>query len=144
MIKDPLHQEETPYELLGLDPNVPHNDILHALPLFMRDPKNRTKIPKAQEAVRRLMNPKDRIVIDILYYCIREVKMEGDDHADLKTRLENFMAVPLLKEDDLFSDLKRGDLSVDFREIIFSPIKIRELTKYDGLHDYKLEMTFDK
>ena len=144
MIKDPLHQEETPYELLGLDPNVPHSDVLHALPRFMRDPKNRAKIPKAQEAIRKLMNSKDRIAIDILYYCMGKVEVESDKLTDLKTELQGFMLVPALKEDDLFSDLKKEDFSEDFREIKFRKVGIGKLNKYDPINDYKLEMPFDK
>lgn len=54
MIKDPLFNEETPYDILGVPPHANHNEVHQALPRFMRDKKNVARIGKAQDAVKKL------------------------------------------------------------------------------------------
>ena len=142
MIKDPLHQEETPYDLLGLDPNASYNEIHQALPRFIR--KNISKIGRAQEAAKRLRNPRDRIAIDILYYCIGKMDEEDIGEVDLNSALHKFLTVPYLKDEELYSDLKKEDFLSDFREIKFSKFKISELKKYDDIENLKLEIPFDR
>ena len=144
MIKDPLHQEETPYDLLGLDPNASHNEIHQALPRFMHDRKNISKLGRAQEAVKRLKNPRDRIAVDILYYCIGKMDEEDIGGMDINSAIREFLVVPYLEEEKIYSDLKKGDFSSDFREIKFNKIKISELNKYDDIESLKLEMPFDR
>ena len=144
IIKDPLNNEETPYDLLGLDPNAPHGDVLQAFPKFVKNPANRTKIAKAQEAVRKLMNAGDRIAVDILYYRLGKIESDVGEIPDLVSYLQDLMAVPALNENELYSDLIKEDFSEDYREISFSNVKVIELKGYDDFQDCKPETIFDK
>ena len=144
MIKDPLYNEETPYDLLNLDPNALHSDVLKALPNFMRIPENRPKIPKAQEAVRKLMNSKDRAAIDILYYWTGKLDIDLENDTDLKTDIENFKTVPTIGQDEYYSALKRKEFAEYFADISFNKVKIDDLKHYDKRQDYQLEIFFDK
>jgi hypothetical protein len=87
MIKDPLHEDETPYEILDLDPNASNEEVHESLPRFMRDKKNIPNLGKAMEAVRRLKTPKDRMALDILYYSTGEMGGETTGNADLDLQL---------------------------------------------------------
>lgn len=143
MIKDPLHHEETPYDLLNLDPNALHSEVLKALPNFMRIPENRVKIPKAQEAVRKLMNSKDRAAIDILYYWTGKIDIEFKKDDDLKIDIDNFKAISALTEEEYYSDLKRSEFSEYFTDIAFNKIIVDDF-KQHGKNDHHLEIFFDK
>ena len=144
MIKDPLHNEETPYDLLDLDPDAPHKDVLPAFQRFLTNPENRAKIQKGQEASRRLNNFMDRIAVDILYYCTEQIGAEANDLPDLESGVEDLKIVPFMNENDMSLELNKEDILDDFREISFSDINIEELREYDNFPDYKLETSFDK
>ena len=60
MFKDPFQLEETPYDLLGLEPNASPKEVQEALPRFMRDRKNLPRLALAQQAIRKLKTPADR------------------------------------------------------------------------------------
>ncbi len=142
MFKDPLHQEETPYDILSLTPTASQNEVHQALPKFMRDVNKmrRLGLGKAQEAKRKLQNPKDRIAIDIFYYSIG--KMDGNGFTGQETDLDlsNFLVVPYLKPEEVYSDLDKENFSDDFREIKLAKVKLAELNEYDDLKHKKLEI----
>lgn len=144
MIKDPLFSEETPYDILDLDPNALHSDVLKALQNFMRIPENIVKIPKAQAARRQLMNTKDRIAIDILYYWTGKIDIDLENDTDLKADIEDFKTVSVISQDKYYSDLKRKEFTEYFSDISFNKLKINDLKHYDKLQDYQLEIFFDK
>lgn len=145
MIKDPLHKEETPYDILGLTPYANHNEVHQALPRFMRDRKNvaRYGIGLAQEAVKRLKNPNYRIYIDIFYYSMGEMPETLDDKELTDFNLNEFLSVPCINEEDIFTDLDKTDFSDEFTELHFNKLKLSELTRYDD-QTYNFDMSFDK
>ena len=145
MIKDPLHQEETPYDILGLTPYANHNDVHLALPKFMRDRKKIAKygIGLAQEAVKRLKNPKDRIYIDIFYYSIGEMPVTIEDEESADFDVKEFFSVPCIKEEEIFTDISKADFSDEFDELQFNKIKLSELSRYDN-PIYEFDIPFDK
>jgi len=51
MFKDPNQVEETPYELLGLEPTASPKQVHEALPRFMRDRRNLPRLALAQQAI---------------------------------------------------------------------------------------------
>src|SRR5258707_1614969 len=70
MFKDPFQIEETPYDLLGLEPNASPKEVQEALPRFMRDRKNLPRLALAQQAIRKLKTPADRAMVDIWLYNV--------------------------------------------------------------------------
>ena len=144
MFKDPLHDEETPYDILNLDPDATHNEVHQALPRFMRDRKNIARLSKAQEAVKKLKNSKDRVGVDIFYYSLGKIDSVDSEDWDILAKLDEFLVVPSVKDEQLYSDLQRGDFSADFREITFNKVKISEINKSGNIEEYKLEVSFDR
>jgi hypothetical protein len=143
MIKDPLYMEITPYEILDIDPNLSSKEVQLALPRFMRKPENRPNIPKAQEAVRRLTNPEDRIAVDIINYLVPDDTFEGIERSDLQLNLEDLIAVPLIEKNDLFYDLMKTNFSEDFTEITYNRMEINELREYDNLNQYQFPLMYE-
>jgi hypothetical protein len=145
MIKDPLHNKETPYDILDVTPYADHNEVHQALPRFMRNRKNvaRYGIGLAQEAVKRLKNPKDRIYIDIFYYSIGEMPETLDDKELTDFNINEFLSVPCVKEEDIFTDLDKTDFSDEFADIQFNKVKLSDLNRYDD-QTYKFDMSLDK
>ena len=143
-MKDPLHKEHTPYDLLGLNPNASKNEVLGALPRFLRNPKNRSKISKAQEARKRLMNMDDRLEIDILYYRTDKFPGTLDGAIDIQKEIKEFLAPPVLSDDDLFHDLKGEDHGAQFETITFSQVKLAANRQFETDKDDKIEVIFDE
>jgi len=77
IFKDPLQVEETPYEILGLDPGASPADIQAALPRFMRDRKNLPRLAIAQQALRKLKTPAERAQVDIWLYNVEIEPIPG-------------------------------------------------------------------
>ncbi len=144
MIKDPLHQIETPYEILDVDPNSSHNKVHQALPKFMHDKRNLRRLTKAMDASKSLKNPLTRISIDILYYCIGKIEDKDFEAMDIDSSIKELLTVPHLENKDLYSDLKKRDFPEDFREIKFRSFRMSDLNKYDDIDLFKLEMPFDQ
>jgi hypothetical protein len=133
MIKDPFHQEETPYELLKLEPFVSQNEVHSALPRFMKDKKNIPKLGKAQEAIKKLNNPRVRMAIDILYYNIGNIEIENVGKVDIQSIIDSLISVPRFPEEEFYIDLKKKNYSDDIMEIKERKIVISDITKYDDL-----------
>lgn len=145
MFKDPLYREETPYDILDLHPDASHNEVHQALPKFMRNPKNIPRLGKAQHANAKLRNSKERVAIDILYYSMGKMDGMESGEVDINNKLNEFLVIPCLKDNEFYSDLKKWDFSDDCREINFSEVKVNELIGYDDIKRYKLEaIPFDK
>jgi hypothetical protein len=70
MFKDPFQTGETPYEVLGLEPNASPAEVQGSLPRFMRDRKNLPRLAIAQQAIRKLKTPADRAQVDIWLYNV--------------------------------------------------------------------------
>lgn len=145
MIKDPLWKEETPYDVLGLTPYANHNDVHRALPTFMRDRKKvaRYGVGLAQDSVKRLKNPKDRMRIDIFYYSVGEINKTLDEKAPEQIDANEFILVPCVREEDIYTDIDKTDFSDEYVEFNFNKIKLSELTRYDD-QVYSFDMPLDK
>jgi hypothetical protein len=98
----------------------------------------------AQEARRKLTDPKERISIDIFFYSIAAAAA-GDIKHDkpFDIDIQEFLVVPFLKEGDIYTDLDKPDFIDECEEIQFNRIKLSELNKYDD-RLYKFEIMFDK
>jgi hypothetical protein len=79
LFKDTFQVEETPYEVLGLDPGASPADIQAALPRFMRDRKNLPRLAVAQQALRKLKAPADRAQVDIWLYSVETEAQKAPD-----------------------------------------------------------------
>lgn len=141
MIKDPFHQEETPYELLKLDPVVSHNAVHDALIRFMKDRANLPKLGKAQEAIKKLKNHQTRMSIDILYYDVGEFDIDTAGDADIQSLLEPFLTVPILADEEFYVDLHKKDFSDEITEIKGRKVEVSELTKYNDIDSVTLSST---
>jgi hypothetical protein len=144
LLKDPFHTEETPYELLGVDPAVRPTELQAALTRFLQDRRNLPKLGRAQEAVKSLKNIEARLSLDILFYRLERAPDNHFEPEDLRAKLEAFVHAPDAPDETLYSDLEKKDFSNDFSEIKFNAIQFRELNKYDGLDAIKLTVPFDK
>ena len=130
MLKDPNHKTETPYELLSLGPNAGAAEVNVALPKFMKDKRNIPKLGRAQEAVKKLKDPKERVKIDIWFYGVA-----AGEHAAPAENLQPISFdgfgpswIPLQR---LFGDLY-GGLERGMREITFSKMTFVDLKHYDS------------
>ena len=138
MIKDPYHSEETPYDVLNLEPYASHKEVQGALPNFMRDLRNRAKLPAAQKASKALKKSKTRLEVDLLYYCIGRID-ENLKEIDLNSIKNEFSRVPTLVDGDLYSDLTKDNYDDDYSDIQKRKIKLSEIKKYDDIGTYKLD-----
>jgi hypothetical protein len=135
MIKDPLDTEPTPYDVLGIEPGASVAQIQQALVRFMRDPKNRQKLPLAGQAAARLKNPVERAWIDLWLYDAPVLSEESDEN--VATALSELQTPPVYPVNELYSDIDAPNSSVDLTELQFTKMKMLELRRYDGLDAVK-------
>lgn len=145
MIKDPLNNKTTPYEVLDLTPYADHDKVHQSLSRFMRDRIRMAKygMGAAQEARRKLTDPKERINIDIFYYSIDEMTEELKTDNPLDSNIQETLIIPIIKEEGIYTDLDKTDFTDELDDIQFNKIKLSELNKYDD-RIYKIEVMFDK
>jgi len=139
-MKDPLYKEDTPYDILSIDRNASPKEIQKALGEFLKKGKN---IQQGMNAAKKLRSVKDRIEVDIFYYCLGDIEISKEP-SDLNIDVRDFLEVPILESAEAFTDLDREDFSEDFKEITFRQLKISDLDKYNDLRECKMEVIFDK
>ena len=144
MFKDPYQTEESPYELLGLEPNASPKEIQEALPRFMRDRKNLPRLALAQQAIRRLKAPQDRAQVDIWLYNVEAAPEQAGPEVDMGQALAGFRKVLCYPVEELYSDLTGLDLAKEQREIQFKEMQIDDLKHYDELSLVDLTPEFDR
>jgi hypothetical protein len=144
MFKDPFQLEETPYDLLRLEPNASPKEVQEALPRFMRDRKNLPRLALAQQAIRKLKTPADRAMVDIWLYNVEAAPEQAGPEVDLAEALAGFRQVPCYPVEDLYSDLTGMDLLKEQREIQFQKMQIEDLKQYDELNGVDLTPEFDR
>ena len=145
MFKDPLYQDMTPYDVLGLSLDASSDEVNQAFQRFIRNPENRLKIREGQDAARKLRNPKDRLKIDILYYHIGEMESDDQPLPELENTLKEFYTVPVYQANDMYNDLKKEDITSYFSNIVKREVAINEIiAKYDDLQTYRVDIVFDK
>jgi hypothetical protein len=105
MFKDPNQTEETPYELLNLAPTATAAEVNTALPRFMKDRRNVAKIGRAQEALKRLKNPRERAEIDFWYYQIEAAEQTSDEMPEEQIEFGELPPPPVLQPQDFYIDL---------------------------------------
>jgi hypothetical protein len=127
IFKDPLQTEQTPYEMLGLQPGASPAGIQASLARFESDPNNLPRLAIAQEALRKLKSPAERARVDLGLY--RVDASFGDEPVQ----------VPYYPVKELYSDLTGLDLSKEIAEI-----QPRELRRYDGYPLIDLTPAFDR
>ena len=139
-MKDPLHQEKTPYEILGVSTDTPSVEINKALPKYIK--KNGTKnISEAQTAMKELKDVNKRTKVDFFHYVLSGNENEGSPVLDID--INNYLEIPVLKIEDIFTDLDKEDFSDEFMEIQFKQFEISSC-KYDDLEHSKPDVIFDK
>src|SRR3982074_1758742 len=116
MFKDPFQLEETPYEVLGLEPSASLADVQAALTRFMRDRKNLPRLAIAQQALRKLKTPADRAQVDIWLYNVEIEPVQASPKVDIRPLLAGLGKVPCYPPDELYSDATSLDLSKEKRE----------------------------
>ncbi len=139
-MKDPLYKEDTPYDILGIDRNASPKEILKAFGECLKKGKN---IQQGMNAAKKLRSVKDRIEVDIFYYCLGDIEISKEP-SDLNIDVRDFLEVPILESAEAFTDLDREDFSEDFKEITFRQLKISDLEKYNDPRECKMEVIFDK
>ena len=139
-MKDPLYKEDTPYDILSIGRNASPKEIQKAFGECLKEGKNRQQV---MNAAKKLRSIKDRIEVDIFYYCLEDIEIRKEP-SDLNIDVPDFLDVPILESAEAFTDLDRDDFSEDFKEITFRPLKINDLEKYNDLRECKMEVVFDK
>ncbi len=141
MIKDPKHETETPYELLGLSPDASPAEVHQALPRFMRDRRNIPRLGKAQEAVKKLKNARERAEVDIWFY---EIENSGPSGEGAPLAIDEFRQVPCWPPESLDSDLESAGSPPELPEIVFMRPKIADSNRYDGWNAEAIRPTVDR
>jgi hypothetical protein len=131
VFKDPLQPEETPYEVLGLEPSASPADVQGSLPRFMRDRKNLPRLAIAQQALRKLKTPADRAQVDIWLYNAEVEAVEAGPEVDIRPALAGLLKVPCFPVEEHYSDLTGLDLSKEKREIRFKEMPMEDLPEFD-------------
>src|ERR1019366_6207633 len=144
MFKDPFQIGETPYEVLGLEPNASPAEVQGSLPRFMRDRKNLPRLAIAQQAIRKLKTPADRAQVDIWLYNVSAGPEQSGSEVDIRAELADLLEVPCYPVEELYSDLNGLDLSKERREIEFQEMQIEELKYYDEFSAIDLTPEFDR
>ena len=144
MLKDPNNNDITPYELLALAPDASCSEVQKALPRFMRDRRNIARLGKAQEAVRKLQNPKVRAAIDIWFYLLDLPKAEGAAEEQQPLNLDEFRQVPVIPPEALYNDLEGAAIETDFREISVAEVRFSDVKVFDGIEDVRPRPHFDR
>ena len=143
-MKDPLHNEKTPYEILDIAQNATPKEIQEGFGKFLKTAqKDGKNIQEGMTARKKLTSIKDRIDVDIFYYCLGDMEI-SEEPADLNIDVHDFLEVPIWDSAEAFTDLDREDFSKDFEEITFKPLKIGDLEQYNELRECKMEVVFDK
>src|SRR6202167_4188610 len=119
MFKDPFQTGETPYKVLGLEPNASPAEVQGSLPRFMRDRKNLPRLAIAQQAIRKLKTPAERARVDIWLYNGNAGLQQDGPEVDIREDLADLLEVPCYPVEELYSDLNGLDLSKEKREIEF-------------------------
>jgi hypothetical protein len=144
MIKDPLNQQETPYDILEIDFNTPMLDLHQALPRFMRKNKAASKIAVAQEAIRKLKNIQERLAFDITYYSL--VVMEGssvESLCDIQNFASQLIMVPVSEPADYLTDLDSGFPENAIPSYPFRSNLISDIPEFSRLNQTELYLPLD-
>jgi len=145
MLKDPNNDDITPYELLALAPDAPCSEVQTALPRFIkRDRRNIAHLGQAQEAVRKLQNPKARAAIDIWFYHVDVQKMGDAANEPQALNLDEFRQVPVIPTEALYCDLEGAAIEADFRQISVAQVRFSDVRMFDGIEDVRPRPQFDR
>ena len=143
MLKDPFHNQETPYDLLGLHPNARSAEVHQALPNFMRHRENIPRLPLAMQAVQQLKDVRTRMAGDLMYYNLDGLRgAEAVEPSPLV--LDDFLQVPHLGLEELYCDLSLEDFDGDKEEIAFHEFSLKPESKFSGPKDYRLDVCLDR
>jgi hypothetical protein len=122
MFKDPFQPGETPYEILGLQPDASPAEVQASLPRFMGDRKNLPRLAVAQQALRKLKTAADRAQVDIWLYNVDTASAE---FVPAPSDLPNVTSCPV---NELYSDLSTGE----HYKINFDDLKHYDLPELDS------------
>ena len=114
MIKDPV-SKETPYEMLNLNPAASQEEVKKRIIEFQKERKGQMR--DTQHARNILLDNRKRMELDLLLYDIGECDMGKFRSADIDTVVENLLKVPILQDDELYTDMDRDDLNTEIEEI---------------------------
>ncbi|HAY21715.1 MAG TPA: hypothetical protein DCY27_06030 [Desulfobacterales bacterium] len=143
MLKDPLHQQETPYDLLGLHPNARPEEVHQALPNFMRRRENIPRLPLAMQAVQQLKDVRARMAADLMYYNLDGLRVaEAAEPSPLV--LDDFLRVPHLSLEELYCDLSLENFEGDMEEIVFHDFSLKPEPSFGGPRGYRLNVQMDR
>jgi hypothetical protein len=145
MIKDPLNTQETPYDILDLDMNIPMSDIHQALPRFMKKNKVVSKISIAQEAIRKLKSIQDRITFDITYYALDFIESSSvSSLCDIPVLVSKQISVPVLSSPDYIRDFMAEKEHDNLLGLTAMTVKIEDFSDYLVQNEEELLMPFER
>ena len=144
MFKDPLHQDETAYEFLGLPFDAPLPDVREALKRFMRERgrKNPHLLGAAAQAQKKLQSPLGRAELDIWLYDIKI--SESDIGPAPAINLDELTLPRALPSSELYCDLTGADLEADKRQITPQRMKFSDVEVFDNLQAIRFTPVFDR
>jgi hypothetical protein len=131
VFKDPFQPDQTPYEILGLDPGASPAEVQASLARFMRDRKNLPRLAIAQQAIRKLKTPSDRAQVDLWLYNVEIEPIEPSPEVDIRPMLAGLWKVPCYSADDLYSDAAGLDPSQEKSEIEFQEMPIDDIPEFE-------------
>lgn len=75
-LKDERDRRKTPYDFFSVNPDTPIREIRKRYKAIIS--KHQELSEEAQEMLRQLTTPKERLMIDFLYYSIPEKSQRSD------------------------------------------------------------------
>ena len=143
MMRDPLDLAENPYDVLNLSTDATPAEVHQALPRFMRDRRNAPRLGKAQEAIRKLKAPAERVAIDIWFYQINmPTAAEGGVAEDFP--LGDDAKPNLLPLENAYAGLEDEVRAAPAPQIEFPPLPIPYLERYRWGEQREWRVRFDR
>jgi len=144
MIRDPFDNTETPYEILNLEPDVSNAEVHNALAKFVRVKKNLSKLGIANEAIRKLRNPLERLEVDYFYYTFNNI-IESDEIKiqEFDKNILTEVTVPTYRTSEFYSDLEIDNYEEEYSEIKIININPAENKVFLKPDKIKMDVKFD-
>ena len=142
MLKDPIDDAETAYDLLGLGFDASLEEVRGALKRFMKDPRKRHLMGAAAQAQKRLQSPAGRAELDIWFYDVKISEVDASPAATFD--LDEFTRPRPLPVSELYSDLAGENLEADKRKITPQRMKFGDARVFDNLESFCFTPQFDR
>jgi hypothetical protein len=139
-MKDPLQNDEYPYEILNIPSNASKREIQQALVEYLRAGKNPSLGMKARQVL--LGNAQSRLENDLFSYSFDDISRDTIPSESI-INIQNYSLEPEPAIHDLFWDLNKENYSDDFGQISYNNVNIQKLESYDAHPESDLDEEFD-